>query len=142
MNLNECRTTAERYVVLTYRRHLKRKDATPFTAQGSALAEEMGTGGAVLSPEFVERFTGGQRTLTPDGRLTLTPKGRAVLEEAAGLTERPDLWHEWSPLGDFVRSGCGLVRDGLRKEHAAPPPGSQVCPVCESVSTVERTVNQ
>lgn len=136
MNLNECSTTYERDVVLTYRRHLKRKGATPFSAQGSALAEEIG-GGAILSWDFVNNFTEGTRELTPDGRITLTRAGREYIEVAAGISADKDEWHVWSPLGDYVRSGCGLVRDGLRQPKDKPPTGARMCSVCESVSTVE-----
>jgi hypothetical protein len=140
MNLNDCRTIAERDVLVTYRRHLRRKGATEFSAQASALAEEMG-GGASLSPEFIDRFTGGTRQLV-DGRLRLTPKGRAVLENMAGIGQDPDVYHYWTTCGDYVRAGCGLVRSGLKQEHTNPPQGALMCPVCEEVSTVERTVNQ
>jgi hypothetical protein len=140
MNLSDCKTTAERDVVVTYRRHLKRKGATPFTAQGSALAEELKYG-AGLSPNFVEAFTDGTRTLEA-GRLRLTPRGREALESALGINQDPELWHYWSPSGDYVRAACGLVRNGLKQGQDAPPAGAVICPACKTVSTVEREVIQ
>lgn len=68
----------ERNVVITYRRHMKRKGATPFTCYGSALREEIEFG-AVLSPEFVERFSDGTRTYDERGNIVLTRKGKDVL---------------------------------------------------------------
>lgn len=147
MNLDDCRNQAERDVIVTYRRHLRRKGATPFSAQGSALTEELahGTG---LSPEFVERFSSpdgvrenATRTLD-QGRLRLTRKGRAVLEDLAGIGTDENEWHYWSPIGDYVRSACGLVRDRLDKGQDVPPPGGKVCSTCSTVSTVEREILQ
>lgn len=154
MNLSECRTTTERDVVLTYRRHLRRKGASAFSAQASALAEEL-AGGAVLSPDFIDRFTGGTREIKPNGRLGLTDAGRALLEDMAGIARTPDQWHYWDnlPSGEGIRSGCGIVRGGLRHPQTDPPAGADVCQVCAhvaeyghkppviiEVSTVEREV--
>lgn len=146
MNLTDCRTTAERYVIQTYRRHLRRKAASPFVAQGSALREELHYG-AELSPDFVERFTSGLRTLDDDGRsLRLTRAGRAYVEAEAGLGSDPNEWHHWTQAGEYVRSGCGLIRSGLKNGSDAAPTTGNLCPTCEqvaqheSVSTVERTI--
>lgn len=133
MNLKDCKTTDERNVVTTYRRHLKRKGATPMSAQASALAEEVKYG-AVLSPNFVHDFTDGTRTLDAQGRLRLTGKGRALLEEAAGISQEPDQYHYWTETGDYVRAGCGLIRDGLKKSEINPPKGAVVCPTCAYVA--------
>lgn len=91
MNISECRTVTERDVLHTYRRHLRRKGATPFGAQGTALAEELAYG-AVLSPEFVERFTdidGGACRVVEDGRVRITPHGREVMDRIVSTVEAP-----------------------------------------------------
>lgn len=82
MNKSECKTTAETYVLDTYRRIRRRKDMTDFYAVGLALAEEIKYG-AVLSPAFVETFSSGTRTLTPEGKVVLTECGRKQLLDLA-----------------------------------------------------------
>jgi hypothetical protein len=146
---SECRTTAERDVLETYRRHVRRKDATPFSAQGSALAEEVANG-AIFSPEFLQRFSScgcedcpGTREFNEQGRIVLTPHGRTLLERAAGIGSDPNEWHYWFPGSGYVRSGCGLIRGGLANWSEAGhsrledlPRTGKVCGVCSDVATV------
>lgn len=146
MNLRDCRTQSERDVITEYRRFRRHKGATDFGAQAAALAEVIKYGG-LLSPEFVKEFTDGTRYIDDSGRIGLTPKGRAFVEAEAGIGRDPDEWHYWETCGDYVRSGCGLIRDGLRTGKDRPTTGN-VCPTCAHVaehgarqpvvSTVER----
>lgn len=83
VHVADCRTQAERDVIVTFRRIRRRKGMTDFYAMGLALAEEMKYG-ADLSPDFINEFSDGTREVKVNGTIGLTDYGRAILREATG----------------------------------------------------------
>lgn len=143
MHAIHCRTTAERDVLVTYRRLMRRNGAHWFGACVSAIVEELDYG-ANLSPNFVERFTAHTRTLVEDatmrgGRIVLTPWGQAVRRAIEAGDTMPVLMHH---IHDGQHTWC----DGRPYVAIEIPPGVEfanaTCVACHqsphgAVSTVE-----